>query len=393
MRLPILFLPVLFLGCATGPESTAPLPSDDAINAQIGDESFGRTFGRAPTADDGDELRIATHLGFVEATLRARDVSHLPVARQIARVQMLDRLNAYWRAGLFPRNPEGTARVPRFVEPASADSERRVCAVGAIAEPDLGSAAIDAIAAKYEHDYIASIHDPAFEKWALASGLTLDELAMIQPSYEWMRPPDPESELTEKEIASRFGLQQRRVNYCIYDVLSARQAHPAQVSASFTIGADGVTRDVAVTGTTHPTIRACVENAVRDVRVRKSPEGKRGTHTFTIIGPRKSDGTLETGYLPTLFDRANEGVNRCGQALTIPNQNTLRISVRTEVSPQGLLRVRVVRGEVDETPLPRSMTTCIARAVEAVVGPTFKGDPQEHEHVFFMRLARPLAGF
>src|SRR5688572_21323967 len=175
-------LPFSFIACASSAPTTDPIPnnfSEGPINAAIGDESFGRTYGRAPNAADDDVDRITTHLRFVEATLRSRDVSHLTPARQTARIRMLDRLNAYWRAGAFPRNPIGTARVPRFVEPATENAGRRVCAVGAIAEPDLGPEAIDAIGARHEHDAIASIHDPAFVSWARSSGLSTDELAMI----------------------------------------------------------------------------------------------------------------------------------------------------------------------------------------------------------------------
>jgi hypothetical protein len=151
----------------------------DSVNRVIGDASFVAMFGRAPGPDDPVLLRVAAHLAFAEALLRAADVSHLPAPLRARRAESLDRLRAYRMAGQFPDAEQDTdGWWPTFVD----DIGRR-CAVAALVEQSAGTAAAFAIDRVFHHAFVADIADPAFDAWVAASGFSREELAILQPTY------------------------------------------------------------------------------------------------------------------------------------------------------------------------------------------------------------------
>jgi len=152
---------------------------DHTVNGVLGDESFVATFGRRPGPGDSEDLRIRTHLAFVEQLLRERPVDHLSEEQREARTRNLDRLRDYWTAGVFPRNTVMShRRTPVFIDEAG-----RICAVGYLFEQDMGREAAERINARYRTATIFEIDDPVLGKWLATSGLTLEEGAMIQPGY------------------------------------------------------------------------------------------------------------------------------------------------------------------------------------------------------------------
>ena len=105
----------------------AAAPPSDALNAVLGDASWIAAHGTAPGSEVPSEARIATHLAYVEARLRASDRPGLSEAQRHARARLLDALAAYRARGIFPRRGEDgyAGRRPRFVD------DRGVhCAVG-----------------------------------------------------------------------------------------------------------------------------------------------------------------------------------------------------------------------------------------------------------------------
>lgn len=154
-------------------------PAGTAVNAVLGDVSFLAAFGRLPTAADDEDLRLRTHLEFVERLLRARDVSDWPPQRQSARAAILDTLHRYHVAGAFPRNRDLAGRRPCFVDLATGN----VCAVGYLMEQTVGRDVVDAVNADYQYASILQIDAPLLDTWLTTHGLTRLEAAMIQPAY------------------------------------------------------------------------------------------------------------------------------------------------------------------------------------------------------------------
>src|SRR5512139_1692170 len=104
------------------------------INPVIGDLSFQATFGFMPDETTDEDLRIQTHLAYVESRLRQKDVSCLAPEVQQKRAHLLDLLHDYWSAGKFPRNYDHMdVRKPCFI-----DKDNTICAVGYLVEQTSG---------------------------------------------------------------------------------------------------------------------------------------------------------------------------------------------------------------------------------------------------------------
>ncbi|WNG53379.1 hypothetical protein F0U59_00230 [Archangium gephyra] len=183
-----------FLACGA-PPAPARLHTD-TINLILGDESFQQRFGRPPSVEDEEELRIRVHLEYVLERLRRRSTAELSPAAREARARSLERLEAYLQRGEFPRNDgHPDARRPTFI-----DSRGRICAVGYLFEQELGREAAGAIAAGYKYAFIREMDSPVLTQWAASTGLELEELEMIQPTY-----PAPAAD-DEEEYGPRFSL-------------------------------------------------------------------------------------------------------------------------------------------------------------------------------------------
>lgn len=154
-------------------------PFYNTVNGVLGDESFVSTFGRSPGQSDSEDLRLRTHLAYVETLLRAQSVDGLSYELRAARARNLDRLHAYWAAGVFPRNTiMRDRRTPVFIDGAG-----RICAVGYLFEQDEGRKAAERINQRFQTATIFEIDDAELAAWLATSGLTLKEAAMIQPAY------------------------------------------------------------------------------------------------------------------------------------------------------------------------------------------------------------------
>mgnify|MGYP000181470056 CR=1 FL=1 len=130
-------------------------------------------------SEEADRTRIQRHLQVVESELRARDVRYLSSALQAERRRNLDRLQAYRRAGLFPRNDDyPDERVPYFF-----DDDGVACAVGHLVVESGYTTVAEEIHARENNARLLDMTHPALSAWITASGLTGEECARIQPSY------------------------------------------------------------------------------------------------------------------------------------------------------------------------------------------------------------------
>ena len=155
--------------------------SGQPVNSVIGDISFAKKFGHLAVVSTNEDLRIQTHLAYVENLLRQKDVSNLSPELQLNRTHLLDLLHNYWIRGIFPRNYDyKDQRRPCFI-----DKDGRICAVGYLIEQTAGRKAADAINAKHKYDRITEMNDEMVDNWINNSGLTKEECAMIQPQYPY----------------------------------------------------------------------------------------------------------------------------------------------------------------------------------------------------------------
>jgi hypothetical protein len=158
-----------------------PKASDNkqTVNAILGDISFLQKFGYVPDLATDENLRIKTHLEYVEKQLRSKDVSGLSPELQQRRSQLLDFLHAYWEAGAFPRNYDyRNTRKPCFI-----DKDGRICAVGYLIEKTVGRKIAEDINSRHKYEEILAMNDKVVDEWIAASGLSREECAMIQPAY------------------------------------------------------------------------------------------------------------------------------------------------------------------------------------------------------------------
>lgn len=190
MRLLFGFLLLLGL-CSCGSAGT-----DTGVNPILGDESFRATFGETPSAETDEQLRLQTHLAYVEQRLRAKDVSNWPLERQQQRAKMLDLLKTYRLAGAFPRNYD----YPGERKPCFIDRDGNICAVGYLVAQTAGWEVAEAINEKYQYENLLAMNDASLDAWVAQSGLTKRECAMIQPTYG---SPTP---ITYTDIPTAYGI-------------------------------------------------------------------------------------------------------------------------------------------------------------------------------------------
>jgi hypothetical protein len=250
------------------------------VNAVIGDESYVARFGTAPDASVDEDVRIRVHLEHVEALLRAADTGHLTGAQRAERARHLDRLHAYHRAGVFPRNHSVPGRRPHFI-----DEDGRPCAVGYLIEQSAGRAAAEAINARHEWSYLPDID--GIDAWVAASGLSVRELAMIQPGYDWRPPPPPpppdDREVLRQAIVDGLDDASEAIQACAdrFDRWSTRETVRVAITVRFRAVRIG-TRGIG--GSMRRCVRRAVEQAVGGMFL-QTPSAAPLTvfHAFSIV--------------------------------------------------------------------------------------------------------------
>ena len=149
------------------------------INAILGDVSFFEKFGHSPDLTTDEDLRIKTHLEYVEKFLRNKEVVDLAPELQQRRNHLLDLLHIYWETGVFPRNYDYIEnRKPCFI-----DKDGRICAVGYLIEKTAGCKTAELINRRHKYEEILAMNDKVVDSWIATSGLSKEECAMIQPTY------------------------------------------------------------------------------------------------------------------------------------------------------------------------------------------------------------------
>jgi hypothetical protein len=168
------------------------------VNAIIGDESFIQTFGIAPNPSTNEMLRIQTHLMFVEQALRNKNVTNLTKKQKRNREKVLTLLHEYWLNGLFPSNYD----YPEVRKPCFIDRDGKICAVGYLIEKTAGVDVAKEVNALHQYDYIKDMKEEIVVSWAEENGLSLEECALIQPTYSGI----PADKTVEVPIKESYGI-------------------------------------------------------------------------------------------------------------------------------------------------------------------------------------------
>lgn len=229
---------------------SSELPS---VNPVVGDRSFVEVFGRLPTADDDGDLRTRVHLQWAHDHLAQNTPRGLSPRQLESRARVLAELQAYVDRAEFPRNEAVPGRAPRFVD------DRGVhCAVAYLLAQTGEQALVADIDARHEYDAVAAFDAPALLPWADEHGVTVDELALVQPTYGWDPPPlEPPAQTVDDVLAEADGT----VQWCMNSI--------GLLIRDTTITAQLTPSGVAFTATTTPhsaTAVRCIENAVRSAQ-------------------------------------------------------------------------------------------------------------------------------
>jgi len=187
--IPALLVP---LTLAVTSESHALAPGDAArgfregANHHAGDDGFAAVYGRLPGPDDAEGLRMHTHFAHVREWLRDRPPTRPELAAR--RQAILGYFDEYIARGTTPLNVHVPWRTPVFI-----DDRGTICAVGYLIERTAGRALAERIARDHRYNVLEDIAAamPEVGAWVESSGLSLEELASIQPGYI---PPDIWSE-------------------------------------------------------------------------------------------------------------------------------------------------------------------------------------------------------
>jgi hypothetical protein len=178
MKNPILLfaltLVTIFFAC-----NRVPVNKQHMVNPILGNISFETKYGYNPTETTSNQLRIKTHLEYVEHLLRQKDVSNLSTDLQLKREHLLDLLHDYWTAEIFPKNYDyQEERKPCFI-----DKNGTICAVGYLVEQTTNRQVAEGINNKHQYENLLDMKDDVLDAWIENSGLTKQECAMIQPNY------------------------------------------------------------------------------------------------------------------------------------------------------------------------------------------------------------------
>lgn len=131
-----------------------------------------------------DQERIHHHLILAEEVLRAKKSDHLSESQRLQRNALLDTLSSYSARKLFPKNSGHTERTPYFI-----DASGVYCAVGYLIQKSGYQDLALQVNADHNFDYIRDIKTKGISEWAYKHGFTLDELALIQPTYAFKNNP------------------------------------------------------------------------------------------------------------------------------------------------------------------------------------------------------------
>ncbi|HTF05602.1 MAG TPA: hypothetical protein VK826_16360 [Bacteroidia bacterium] len=126
-----------------------------------------------------DREYIQAHLTGVETILNAASTDHLTPEQVASRRHMITLLHGYRMAGNFPLNYYRAERIPVFI-----DEHGTHCAVGYLMMMTGQEEMAQRISRTDNYVWVKDIRDPALTAWQQSSGLSVEELKLIQGAYD-----------------------------------------------------------------------------------------------------------------------------------------------------------------------------------------------------------------
>jgi len=159
----------------------------NVINGVLGDHSLFEAFHTSCIDATPEKDRIVIHLRYVYNLIQGQSTSNLTLTQRQNRVRCLSHLLEYIKRGEFPQ-PALNQDAPQDRRPCFRDDSGCVCAVGYLVEKTAGVGAVTTINDAHKYEYIYTMKDNCqlLLDWQHQMGLSLPELAMIQPTYDFM---------------------------------------------------------------------------------------------------------------------------------------------------------------------------------------------------------------
>ena len=153
----------------------------------------------ASQAEEADPW-VTLHLRTTLDTLRATQPPDLSAAQRASRAQLIASLAEYVDAENYPHSANVLGPAPRRSVPGRmayaperapvfVDDSGRLCAAGYLLASSGRADLVDAIRATSNYELIDEMEVEGLTDWVERSGLSLDELARIQPTYGPTTPP------------------------------------------------------------------------------------------------------------------------------------------------------------------------------------------------------------
>lgn len=134
-------------------------------------------------ASEINSKRVEKHLRNVLNKLESKDTSTLTIPQKQNRAKTLSYLKEYIELGEYPINENSISRHAIF-----RDKYGNYCAVGYLMHKHGKDNLIDEIESNNNLVYINEIDDKKYLDAITGMGITVDEAAMIQPTYGWEDP-------------------------------------------------------------------------------------------------------------------------------------------------------------------------------------------------------------
>ncbi len=129
---------------------------------------------------NNDAVYVQTHLSHVIPILKSNPTFFLTHKQRVNRIKLIHLLEIYCEEGLFPVNNYREDRIPVFI-----DEYNTHCAVGHLLEKTGYENLAQRIARNNNYAWVKEIDDPDLLAWQKTSGLSLEELKLIQGAYDF----------------------------------------------------------------------------------------------------------------------------------------------------------------------------------------------------------------